>query len=62
MKRLFRQETGILIKRAASLVRYQNVRREVVYRERFETQEATGQFGYAGQTHLLNDLKQFHSV
>lgn len=62
MERLFRQEIGISIKRTASLVRYQNVWREIVCRERFEIQEAVGQFGYADQAHLLNDFKRFHSV
>ena len=62
MERLFLREMGMSIKRTASLVRYQNVWREVVRREQFDVQEAVYRYGYADQSHLLNEFKRFHGV
>lgn len=62
MQRLFKQEIGISIKRTASLVRYQNVWREVILQEHFNVQKAVGRYGYADQAHLLNDFKRFHGL
>lgn len=62
MERLFLREVGMPIKRTASLVRYQNVWRNVVRNKRFDVQEAVYRYGYADQSHLLNDFKRFHGV
>lgn len=62
MERLFRRDIGISIKRTASLVRYQNVWREVVRQESFNVQEAVYRYGYADQSHLLNEFKRFHGL
>lgn len=62
MERLFQREIGISIKRTASLVRYQNVWKDVVCQERFEVQEAVYRYGYSDQSHLLNEFKRFHGV
>lgn len=62
MERIFKQEIGISVKRTASLVRYQNVWREVAKKERFDPLEAVYRYGYADQAHLLNDFKRFHGL
>lgn len=62
LERLFQREMGMSIKRTASLVRYQNVWRYVVRHRRFDVQEAVYRYGYADQSHLLNDFKRFHGV
>ncbi len=62
MERLFLREMGISIKRAASLVRYQNVWRNVVQHKQFDVQEAVYCYGYADQSHLLKEFKRFHGV
>lgn len=62
MERLFLREMGMSIKRASSLVRYQNVWRYVVNHEQFDVQEAVYRYGYADQSHLLNEFKRFHGV
>lgn len=62
LERLFKQEIGISIKRTASLVRYQNVWREVILQEHFNVQKAVGRYGYADQAHLLNEFKRFHGL
>lgn len=62
MERIFLQEVGLTIKRTASLVRYQNVWRDIVRQERFDVQDAVFRYGYADQAHLLKEFKRFHSV
>lgn len=62
MERLFQQNIGISIKRVSSLVRYQNVWREVAAQDRFDIQGAVYRYGYADQSHLLNEFKRFHGV
>lgn len=62
MERIFKQEIGISVKRTASLVRYQNVWREVAKKERFDPLGAVYRYGYADQAHLLNDFKRFHGL
>lgn len=62
MERLFLREIGMPIKRTASLVRYQNVWREVASRKEFEIQDAVYRYGYTDQAHLLKDFRRFHSV
>lgn len=62
MERLFKQDIGISMKRMSSLVRYQNVWREVAAQERFAVQEAVYRYGYSDQAHLLNEFKRFHGL
>lgn len=62
MERLFKQDIGISMKRISSLVRYQNVWREVAAQEHFAVQEAVYRYGYADQAHLLNEFKRFHGL
>lgn len=62
MERLFRKEIGLSIKRTASLVRYQNVWRDMVRQGEFDVQEAVYRYGYADQSHLLNEFKRFHGT
>lgn len=62
LERLFKRKVGISIKRTASLVRYQNVWREVVQQENFDIHNAVGRYGYVDQAHLLNEFKRFHGL
>lgn len=62
LERLFKQEVGISMKRTASLVRYQNVWREIIQQEQFDIQKAVGRYGYADQSHLLNEFRRFHGL
>lgn len=62
LERLFQREIGISIKRTASLVRYQNVWRDMVRLSSFDVQDAVYQYGYADQPHLLNEFKRFHGT
>lgn len=62
MERLFQRDIGISVKRTANLVRYQKVWRELALHENFQIQEAVYRYGYADQSHLLNEFKKFHGV
>lgn len=62
LERLFLQQVGISIKRTSSLVRYQNVWRDVIRSEQFGIQDAVYRYGYADQAHLLKEFKRFHGV
>lgn len=50
------------MKRTASLVRYQNVWREIVGQKEFRIQDAVYRYGYSDQSHLLNEFRRFHGV
>lgn len=62
MERLFQRDIGISMKRTASLVRYQNVWREIVDQKEFQVQDAVYRYGYSDQSHLLNAFRRFHGV
>ncbi|MDC7288198.1 AraC family transcriptional regulator [Blautia schinkii] len=62
MERMFRSQVGLTMKRAASLVRYQNVWREMATSSRFDVMDAVYRYGYTDQAHLLREFKRFHGV
>ena len=62
MERLFQRDIGISMKRTASLVRYQNVWREIVGQKEFRIQDAVYRYGYSDQSHLLNEFRRFHGI
>ena len=49
-------------KKIASLVRYQNVWREIVTSESFNAQNAVYRYGYTDQAHLLKEFRRFHGT
>lgn len=62
MERLFLQDIGISIKRTADLVRYQNVWKDIVRQDIFQIQDAVNHYGFADQSHLLNEFRRFHGM
>lgn len=62
MERLFRTRVGVTPKRSASLVRYQNVWREIAISPKFHVLDAVYRYGYTDQAHLLREFKRFHGV
>ena len=62
MERLFMQDIGLSIKRTADLVRYQNVWCDVVRQDVLNIQDTVYRYGFADQSHLLNEFKRFHGV
>lgn len=60
LQRLFQEYIGISPKGLASLIRYQYVWRDVLYKPDFCVQDAVYQYGYTDQSHLLREFKRFH--
>ena len=62
MERIFLKEAGLPIKRIAGMVRYQNVWREMAFREAFDIQDAVYRYGYTDQAHLLKEFRRYHGM
>lgn len=62
LERRFKDYIGISIKKASSLVRYQNVWRDAAYLKDFDVSNAVEKYGYTDQSHLLNEFKRYHGI
>lgn len=62
LERVFGEYIGISPKKLASLVRYQYLWNDIVYRSDFHVQDAVHRYGYTDQAHLLKDFKRFHTM
>lgn len=60
LERLFSGTMGISPKAFSSLVRYQFLWREMAFCEDFNSLDAVEKFGYADQSHLINDFRKHH--
>lgn len=62
LERIFKENTGISPKQLASLVRYQYLWSDILFRPHLPILDAVAQYGYADQPHLLHDFKRFHTM
>lgn len=62
LERLFREYVGASPKSLASMVRYQYLWRNLIYKNTFHIQDAVYEYGYADQAHLCHDFKKYHSM
>lgn len=62
IERLFLQKIGLPPKKIASLVRYQNVWRDIVMSGDFDAHNAVYRYGYTDQAHLLKEFRRFHGT
>lgn len=62
LERLFQDDIGTTIKKTSSLVRYQNLWRDLVFQPHFDVQEAVLKYGYADQAHLIHSFKRYHTL
>jgi AraC-like DNA-binding protein len=62
LERLFLSRMGISPKKFASLVRYQYVWNDVLFRPGFNIQDEVYESGYSDQAHLLHEFKKYHSM
>lgn len=60
LERLFARTMGVSPKTFSSLVRYQLLWREIAVCKSFDPQDAVEKFGYADQSHLINDFRKRH--
>lgn len=62
IERLFQEYIGISPKRLASLIRYQYLWNDILYRPHFQVLDAVFRYGYTDQAHLLHEFKGFHTM
>lgn len=62
LERLFQENIGVTPKKMASMVRYQNLWNDILYRQNCKISDLVYQYGYTDQAHLLRDFKRFHSM
>ena len=62
LERLFGEYVGVSPKSLASLVRYQCLWNDIIYKRDFNVLDAVYQYGYSDQAHLCHDFKKYHSM
>jgi len=62
MERLFLEYIGVSPKKFSSLVRYQNLWRDILFSKKFDIQDSVFKYGYSDQSHLLKDFKKYHTL
>lgn len=62
LERIFKENTGVSPKQLASLIRYQYLWSDILFRPQRPIADAVYQYGYADQSHLLHDFKRFHTM
>lgn len=60
LERIFNCNLGISPKQFSSLIRYQLLWQEMLYRPDFNILDAVERYGYTDQSHLLRDFKRRH--
>ncbi len=60
LERMFRYNMGVSPKTFSSLLRYQLLWQDMVFRSDFNVLDAVEQYGYTDQSHLLHDFKKRH--
>ena len=62
LERVFKEYIGLSPKRFASLIRYQQVWRDLLFSNTFDVQDAVLRYGYTDQAHLLHEFKRYHTM
>jgi len=60
LERIFREYIGIPPKKCCSLVRYQNIWKDLALNRNFNLNNITYSYGYCDQAHMINDFKKYH--
>ena len=62
LERIFNEYIGIAPKKFSSLIRYQRLWQDILYKPDFQILDAVFQYGYTDQAHLLHDFRRFHTM
>jgi AraC-like DNA-binding protein len=62
LERIFRGNMGISPKKLSSLIRYQFLWNDILFRKNFNSMDEAQELGYTDQAHLLHDFHQFHTM
>lgn len=60
LERIFREYIGVTPKKCCSLVRYQNIWKELVFKRNLSFSDIVYNYGYSDQAHMINDFKKYH--
>lgn len=60
LERIFKEYIGITPKKCASLVRYQNIWKDLILNKYCTTSDIAYNYGYSDQAHMINDFKKYH--
>ena len=61
LERICKENTGVSPKKLSSLVRYQYLWSDILYRP-YRALDAVERYGYTDQAHLIRDFKRYHSM
>ncbi len=62
LERIFSEYSGLTPKKAAMLIRYQLLWRDILFGQCFNGAEKAVEYGYSDQSHMLKDFRKFHTV
>lgn len=62
LERLFGEYVGVSPKSLASMVRYQCLWSDIIYKKDFNVLDAVYKYGYSDQAHLCHDFRKYHSM
>ena len=62
VERIFQRTAGLSVKKISSLIRYQNVWRDMSAFPGFDIQDSVFRYGYVDEAHLLNEFRKYHGV
>lgn len=62
LERLFLEYVGVSPKSMASMIRYQYLWNDIVYRPFYNILDLVDKYGYSDQAHLCHDFKKYHSM
>lgn len=62
LERVFSEYSGLSPKKASMLIRYQFLWRDILSERDFNAADKASEYGYADQSHMLNDFRKFHMV
>lgn len=60
LERIFKECIGITPKKCCSLVRYQNIWKDLAFNRYVNLSDITYNYGYSDQAHMTNDFKKYH--
>lgn len=60
LERIFGEYVGITPKKCCSLVRYQNIWKDLAFNRDFNLSNISYSYGYCDQAHMINDFKKYH--
>lgn len=62
IERVFKENIGVSPKQLTSLIRYQCLWRDVLFKRDFNILDEVSELGFMDQAHLLNNFKRYHTM